>query len=74
MRTIETWDPAERPVHCSNCRNCIVSGDGILVPEIHCAKGHGEERSFWQVVRATRPSGFRAAAECPDFSLMDDDT
>jgi hypothetical protein len=51
-----------------------VSGDGILVPEIHCAKGHGEERSFWQVVRATRPSGFRAAAECPDFSLMDDDT
>jgi hypothetical protein len=71
MRLVEAWDPTDRPIHCSNCRRCLVSGDGVTIPEVECAGGHGGERSFWQVVRTRRPAGFRAAEDCPDFESMD---
>lgn len=74
MRLIESWDPCERPVHCSNCINAIVTGDGIHHPSVHCAKGYGRTISIWQLTRNQRPFGFRNAAECPDFTSMDDDT
>lgn len=72
MRIVEAWDPLERPIHCSNCLHAVVTGDGLHIPEVHCEFGHGPVRSFWQLTRASNPSAFRVAADCPDFSSMSD--
>jgi hypothetical protein len=72
MRLVEAWDPTDRPIHCSNCRRCLVSGDGVTIPEVECARGQGGERSIWQLTRRSKPSGFRAASDCPYFDSMDD--
>lgn len=71
-RIIDRWEPAERPVHCSNCLHAKVSGEPDA-PRVHCAQGHGRERTFLQLCRAYSPAGFRTAWACPDFTSMDDD-
>lgn len=71
---IRAWDPTERAVHCSNCPNCIVSGDGVRPPAVHCAKAlqRGEPViSLWRLLRKKNPAGFRKAADCPGFESMD---
>jgi hypothetical protein len=66
---IQSWDPDDRPIHCSNCRHCLVSGDPDL-PDVTCAQGFGAKRPLWAMIRSQRPTGFRAAADCPMFDSM----
>ncbi len=71
-RIMERWDPADHPRHCSNCLHAKVAGTAPA-PTVVCARGHGQPRSFWQLCRTHRPSGFASARTCPDFTSMDDD-
>lgn len=71
---LNDWDPVNRPVHCSNCAHCIVTGDGINHPVVRCARGHqgaSPTITLWRMLRRKHPSAFRAAAQCPDFESMD---
>src|SRR5689334_1204071 len=68
MMVLEEWDPDKRPVHCSNCRHCLVSGDWPH-PEAKCARGHGARPH----IPLVRKVGIRKASACPDFDSMSDD-
>lgn len=73
-RAIESWDPCERAVHCSNCAHAIVFGYNAAIVAVRCEKGHGKGPvDLWRLIRNVRPWGFRAAAGCPDFESMSDD-
>lgn len=69
--TMERWDPADRPLACSNCLNAVVTGTGESHPEVTCSKGYGSPRRLHTVIRTSHPLGFCRTGECPDFSTMD---
>lgn len=73
--TVDEWNPYRRPLHCSNCANCRVSGTAAQ-PRVTCAKGHNHPQRpslpYWSVMRMKHPVGFRMPAECPGWESMDD--
>lgn len=72
MAAVHDFD--SRHVHCSNCRNAVVTlaGDGLRVT--HCAAGMG--RNSWvengRLIRQSLPYAFKAAKDCPRFTCMTD--
>ena len=73
-RILAAWDPAARPVHCANCLHAKVSGPPAA-PVARCAQGHANGRTLklFKLCRRERPTAFRVAAQCSDFTSMDDD-
>jgi hypothetical protein len=63
-----------RPIHCANCRHCLVFGSPAD-PKAYCEMGHGPpQRQLWSLIREKQPMCFRRADECPDFDSMSGDT
>ena len=67
---IEAYDPVARPVHCSNCRHAIVSGEWPDV-KVECEQNYGKMKALAAVIRSGG-QGFKPAAACPDFTSMSD--
>lgn len=72
--TMDYWEPADRPLHCSNCVFAVVTGTGESHPEVVCAKGHGAPRRLHTLIRESHPLGFCRTGSCPDFVSMSDES
>ncbi|MDO8670110.1 MAG: hypothetical protein Q7O66_01605 [Dehalococcoidia bacterium] len=67
---IEQYDPAKRPVHCSNCGHARVSV-ATVNPDVRCHREHGKPMKLWSIIRPTSPRCFDVAARCEHFESMD---
>lgn len=75
QRTINQWYPEKHPVHCSNCANTqVYTYGGKLM--VRCSFGHHGTHTatqrYTKIMRMARPTSFRIAENCPDWSSMDD--
>lgn len=68
---IAAWDPDVHPISCANCMHALVSGDACK-PMVRCARGHGQAKLLYQLIRPSQPRGFCRARECADYASMDD--
>ena len=63
---IQRWDPANRPIHCTNCVHAKVSGYPEA-PSVRCDEGHGTDLELVRMLRTKYAAGFRPADKCRDF-------
>jgi hypothetical protein len=70
-RIVRDWDADRRPIHCANCRHCVVSGSPDA-PIARCAMGYGKPLALHVMLREKGPRQFAPAKDCEDFSSMAD--
>ncbi len=73
-RDLQSWNPEEKPVHCSNCLFAKVFGvNEEREPIAKCKRGYGlvkSRRLSAMIRRDKRAFGFKDARKCIGFQSM----